>query len=111
VAVAGLIQVDLPLVVAVALFSWRMDFCGCRFSAAVSRDFQPASANGLIQSVNPSTHQPINPPIHSSPMSTVAQQWLANSRAVMDRIEQTQIPNIRPAGHDADKSKRALPRV
>jgi hypothetical protein len=44
-------------------------------------------------------------------MSTVAQQWLANSRAVMDRIEQTQIPNIRPAGHDADKSKRALPRV
>src|ERR1017187_9183637 len=30
-------------------------------------------------------------------MSTVAKQWLDNTRAVMDRIEQTQIPNIRKA--------------
>jgi uncharacterized phosphosugar-binding protein len=30
-------------------------------------------------------------------MSTVAKQWLDNTRAVMDRIEQTQIPSIRKA--------------
>ena len=30
-------------------------------------------------------------------MSDVAKQWLNNTRAVMDRIEQTQIPNIRKA--------------
>ena len=30
-------------------------------------------------------------------MSNVAKQWLSNTRAVMDRIEQTQIPNIRKA--------------
>ena len=34
-------------------------------------------------------------------MSTVAKQWLDNTRAVMDRIEQTQIPNIRKAEMDA----------
>src|SRR5512134_182387 len=30
-------------------------------------------------------------------MNNLAQQWLANSRAVMDRIEQTQMDNIRRA--------------
>ena len=30
-------------------------------------------------------------------MSTIAQQWLTNTRAVMDRIEQTQLDAIRQA--------------
>src|SRR5256714_10336169 len=30
-------------------------------------------------------------------MSNLAKQWLTNSRAVIDRIEETQIPNVRAA--------------
>src|SRR5512136_2189790 len=40
-------------------------------------------------------------------MSTVAQQWLANTRAVMDRIEQTQLGNIRKAAETMADSIQA----
>src|SRR5690348_15309024 len=36
-------------------------------------------------------------PIQQNKMSNVAKQWLNNTRAVMDRIEQTQMENIRRA--------------